>query len=203
MRLSYIPYLALTLALSFQALAQEKPDKADRPKNNWYAPDYLVVQHAGLIGILAAGAGYDFGRHDRTNVELMYGFSPNYGIKNTNHTFTTRLYYQSHPKPLYGGFEMSWLKTGVGISMTIGEQFETFFPQYYPEGYYIWPTATRILPFVGSSLGKEFKGSVRPLYGEFYWELGSSEVMIIDKLRNKGIAVTDILNLAVGLRLKI
>ncbi|WP_192822205.1 hypothetical protein [Rufibacter sp. LB8] len=198
----------LLLALLFiaswsQAAAQDTPEKQDRPKNKWYAPDYLVAQHAGLIGILAAGVGYDFGRHDRTNVELMYGFTPNYGIKNTTHTFTTRLYYQSHPKPLVGDFKISWIRAGAGISMTIGEQFETFFPKKYPRGYYIWPTATRILPFVGTAVGRDFKGKTRPLYGEFYGEIGSADVLIIDKYRNSGIAVTDILNLAIGLRLKI
>ncbi|MBC3541091.1 hypothetical protein ACFSC6_06650 [Rufibacter sediminis] len=178
-------------------------DKIDRPKNKWYAPDYAVVQHAGLIGILAAGVGYDFGKHDRTNAELLYGFTPGYGIKHTTHTFTTKIYYQSHPKPLFHDFQISWIKAGAGISMTIGEQFETFFPQKYPEGYYIWPTATRILPFVGSSLGREFKGRNRPKYAEFYYEIGTSDVMIVDKYRNKGISIPDILNLAIGLRLSL
>ncbi|AKQ46765.1 hypothetical protein TH63_15875 [Rufibacter radiotolerans] len=196
--------LLLCLTLPLQGLAQDdtlKTDKVDRPKNSRWAPDYLVMQHAGLIGVLSAGIGYDFGKHDRTNAELMYGFSPNHGFKNTTHTFTTRIYYQSHPKPLYKDFMISWIKAGAGISMTIGEQFETFFPKKYPNGYYIWPTATRILPFVGSSLGRNFKGRNRPIYGEFYGEIGSSEVMIIDKYRNKGISIPDILNLAVGVRM--
>ncbi|KAA3440002.1 hypothetical protein [Rufibacter hautae] len=198
----------LTLSLTASAqdidtLPQITVDKADRPKNKWYAPDYVVAQHAGLIGILAAGVGYDFGKHDRTNAELMYGFTPNYGFKNTTHTFTTRVYYQSHPKPLFKGFQISWIRAGAGISMTIGEQFETFFPKHYPEGYYIWPTATRILPFVGSSLGREFGGKKRPHYGELYGEIGTSDVMIVDKYRNKGISVPDILNLAIGVRLSL
>ncbi|GGK76557.1 hypothetical protein ACD591_05920 [Rufibacter glacialis] len=201
--------LFFCLTGSFTSQAQEAvpdqvaSDKVDRPKNKWYAPDYVVAQHAGLIGILAAGIGYDFGKHDRTNAELMYGFTPNYGFKNTTHTFTTRVYYQSHPKPLFKDVKISWIKAGAGISMTIGEQFETFFPKKYPDGYYIWPTATRILPFVGSSLGREFKGRNRPVYGEFYGEIGSSEVMIIDKYRNKGISIPDILNLAIGVRVSL
>ncbi|GAB2526141.1 hypothetical protein [Rufibacter soli] len=198
--------LLLCLTLPLRGLAQTdtlQVDKVDRPKNSRWAPDYLVMQHAGLIGVLSAGFGYDFGKHDRTNAELMYGFAPNHGFKNTIHTFTTRIYYQSHPKPLYKGFMISWIKAGAGISMTIGEQFETFFPKKYPNGYYIWPTATRILPFVGSSLGRNFKGRNRPLYGEFYGEIGTSEVMIVDKYRNKGISIPDILNLAVGLRLSL
>ncbi|RNI30124.1 hypothetical protein EFA69_11500 [Rufibacter immobilis] len=203
MRSFFTLCLLLSLSCPFAASAQQDSLKEDRPKNKWYAPDYLVMQHAGLIGILAAGVGYDFGRHDRTNAEIMYGFTPNYGFKNTTHTFTTRVYYQSHPKPLYRDFKISWIKAGAGISMTIGEQFETFFPKKYPEGYYIWPTATRILPFVGSSVGRTFKGHARPLYGEFYAEIGTSDVMIVDKYRNKGISVPDILNLALGLRLKL
>lgn len=201
-RLLLCSFVAI-LVFSPLSYGQDQPEKADRPKNAWYAPDYVVMQHAGLIGILAAGVGYDFGRHDRTNAELMYGFTPNYGFKNTTHTFTTRIYYQSHPKPLYRDYKISWLKTGLGISMTIGEQFETFFPQHYPEGYYIWPTATRLLPFIGSSVGREFKGKNRPLFGEFYGEIGTADVLVVDKIRNKGISVPDILNLALGVRLKL
>ncbi len=196
-------FIALSLLFPLLTNAQDSPVKADRPKNSWYAPDYVVMQHAGLIGILAAGVGYDFGRHDRTNAEFLYGFTPNYGIKHTNHTFTSRIYYQSHPKPLYGDYKISWLKTGLGISMTIGGQFETFFPKHYPEGYYIWPTATRLLPFVGSSIGREFTGKKRPLFAEFYTEIGTADVLVVDKMRNKGISVPDILNLALGLRLKL
>ncbi|RNI28750.1 hypothetical protein [Rufibacter latericius] len=198
--LFFSPAYAQEVSDSTRQLAS---DKADRPKNKWYAPDYVVAQHAGLIGILAAGVGYDFGKHDRTNAEILYGFTPNYGFKNTTHTFTTKIYYQSHPKPLFKGFQISWIKAGTGISMTIGEQFETFFPKKYPEGYYIWPTATRILPFVGSSLGREFKGRNRPKYAEFYGEIGTSDVMIVDKYRNKGISIPDILNLAIGMRLSL
>lgn len=193
----------LALLLSSPIMAQERPATADRPKTHWYAPDYLVVQHAGLIGMVATGAGFDFGRHDRTNAELLYGFTPGFGSKSAIHTFTGRLYYQSHPKPLYGNYHIRWLKAGLGISTTLGDQYENIYPDYFPKNYYIWPTATRLLPFVGSSIGREFKGQSRPLFGELYGELGTSEVMVIDKLRNKGIGVSDIVNLAIGLRLKL
>ncbi|QHL88486.1 hypothetical protein GU926_14020 [Nibribacter ruber] len=187
----------LFTALSFLAQAQEK---ADRPKNKWYAPDYLVLQHAGLIGFLSAGVGYDFGKHDRTNMEAMYGFTPGYDIKHTNHTFTLRTYYQSNPKPLFKDVKISFIRAGAGLSLTVGQQFESFFPERYPEGYYIWPTAARILPFVGTALSKEFTSKNRIHYTEFYTELGTSDVMLVDKYRNSGISMGDIVNLSFGLR---
>ncbi|GAA4306791.1 hypothetical protein [Nibribacter koreensis] len=193
--------VVLFLLLPFLAGAQNTTDSTtDRPKNKWYAPDYLVLQHAGLIGFLSAGTGFDFGKHDRTNMEIMYGFTPGYDIKHTNHTFTLRTYYQSNPKPLFKDVKISWIRAGAGISLTVGEQFESFFPARYPEGYYIWPTATRILPFVGTSIGRDFTGKNRPHYAEFYTEIGTSDVMIVDKYRNSGISVPDILNLSFGLR---
>ena len=195
--------LSTSLVLPLPAMAQEQPAAADRPQKPWYTPAYVVVQHAGLIGMVAAGAGYEFGRHDRTNAELLYGLTPGFGFKSATHTFTARLYYQSHPRPLYGNYQISWLKVGFGISSTLGDQYENIYPDYFPKNYYLWPTATRLLPFVGSSIGREFKGRARPLFGELYAELGTSEVMLIDKLRNKGIAATDIVNLALGLRLKL
>lgn len=193
------------LAISIPSIGQDTLSTAkwDSPKNKWYAPDQVVIQHAGLIGLLSAGVGYDFGKHDRTNIDIMYGFTPGYNIKSTTHSFTLRAYYQSHPKPLFRDYKISWIKAGAGISMTAGNQFETFWPKRYPNGYYIWPTATRILPFVGSSIGRDLKMKDRLHYLEFYGELGTSDVMIVDKVRNKGISVGDILNVAIGLRFKL
>lgn len=95
-------------------------------------------------------------------------------------------------------FELRPLAVGGLISYTFGKQYFLFSPEYYPYSYYKFPTAMHTGVFVGSRLDKKLP---RGRKIGLYYELGSTDREIIALVQNgKAIRMTDILNLAIGIK---
>lgn len=170
----------------------------DRP---WYYPDHVVLQFAGNIGLLAGGPGYSFLR-DRMDAELLYGFTPGFEAKTSIHILTAKFSYRPYRISLNKGYLIEPLKFGSGISYSIGPQFYTTWPGRYPDGYYWWTTSFRITPFIGSTISRKV-GNAHTLIKrvQLYGEVGTNDLAVVSFINNKKLAVSEILNLAVGTRL--
>lgn len=154
---------------------------------------YVKTQYAGNMGFISAGIGSYF-FNSRISADVNYGLLPKlingvrvhsfsikpaYNFKEYRfHSFTTRLY------------------TGVNVVYSIGRNIYARAPDHYPLDYY-YGNSFHFNPFIGLKQGMDInarKISRLSLYTEF----GTVDYEIWYALKNKEIAVYDILNLCFG-----
>ena len=166
----------------------------------WYK-FHSKLQFAGSIGFVSAGAGFTFNR-DHIESDLMAGYVPKaiggeyivtLTIKNTFYLLniaSEKLDVKIYPLGI-GGF----------FNYTFGNQYETFYPDYYPDGYYWWDSAIRLGFFLGGKVTRQLPKELSPTAVSAYYELGSNDLYLVSYLQNtKYLKPYDILNLAIGLK---
>ena len=112
-----------------QLAAQEK----EREINRWYIPDYFKIQHAGNIGFMSIGLGYEWANCIKS--DFIYGYVPQYRGNATIHTFTIKNTFEIYRFELFQNFNLSPI-AGFSLSFEPGENSFMKVPEKYPEGYY-------------------------------------------------------------------
>ena len=71
-----------------------------RYRNRWEAliPVYSKIQFAGNIGLISVGPGWDYGRHNQWETDMLFGILPKYQSKKAKLTFTLTLIPQHYYK---------------------------------------------------------------------------------------------------------
>lgn len=154
---------------------------------------YVKTQYAGNMGFISVGIGSYF-FNNKICADVNYGLlskyingvrvhsfsvKPAYNFKEYRfHSFTTRFY------------------AGVNVVYSIGRNIYTRAPDHYPRNYYP-KNAFHFNPFIGLKQGMEINArKISKL--SLYAELGTVDYEIWYALKNKEIAVYDILNLCFG-----
>lgn len=159
-------------------------------------PDHFVVQHAGNIGFIAFGLGYDLGKV--YHATLLYGF--------LNETFgdskvavnTLSLKNSFHlTKPL----TMLNFRPTAGIAINWGYTKNTFhkLPEQYPNRYY-FQNKIHLAPLVGGEFTRFIKNSCYFKSISAYYEFSSLDAYILEWIRRDYIKLPDVLTLSVGLK---
>ena len=171
-------------------------------KEKKHLKDYLhfKLQFAGGIGFISPGVGLAYAKR-KIETDLFAGFIPKgiggeqiemLTLKNTY--FPYKIILERQDIILYpitiGGF----------INYSFGSQYETFWPDYYPNGYYWWDSALRLGFFLGGKISKPL--SDNPLKEiSVYYELGSNDLYFVSYVQNlKYFEPYEILNLAIGVK---
>jgi hypothetical protein len=169
----------------------------DSTRRHKWLPEYLKLQYAGGIGFMSVGVGYQ-NRKEKLEGDFYYGYVPESVGGVSIHAVSAKITW--HPvKPVgWRSWQLHPLSFGALVSYTFGKQYFLFSPKNYPYSYYNFPTALHGGAFVGGRLDKVF-GSGRKL--GLYYELGSNDREIVSFAQNgSSISVTEVLNLALGLR---
>jgi hypothetical protein len=191
--------LILLLITGSATFAQHQPDSSITRK--WYVPDHIKMQFAGNIGFISGGPGY-ISRNKSLETDLLAGFMPekfggdalvSISLKTTYSPWRVHLKNNSYIVP----FSM-----GAYLSYTLGQQFESKWPSYYPSGYYWWATAIRSGAYVGGKFGKPITVNKRKSGVELYYELGSYDLLMVSYVQNrKFLSLPDISSLSFGVKL--
>lgn len=192
-------FLFALIFLATHAFAQDShTTNTDR---KWYLPDHVTLQFAGNIGMLSAGPGYSY-LHDKVNTDVLYGFVPGFETNTSIHILTAKNYFTPYRHTFNEKYQWEVLKTGFGVSYSIGSQFYTSLPKRYPDNYYWWASSLRITPFIGTALSTKIGNDATIIKRvQLYAELGTTDLDIVSKFHNKSISVYDALNLAIGTKL--
>ena len=183
--------IALCLFLSGAAAAE------DTSRRHRLLPDHVKVQYAGGIGFTSVGLGYQ-SRNDRLEGDFYYGYVPKSVGGVYIHTVSSKLTWHPIKKIALKSVEFRPLSAGVTLSYTFGKQYFLFWPENYPYTYYDFPTALHTGVFIGGRVDKPFKSGRRV---GLYYELGSNDREITSFIQNgRSLRLTDILNLALGIR---
>nr|WP_295932125.1 hypothetical protein [uncultured Dyadobacter sp.] len=190
-------FILLFLLITLPAAAQEVGLSAHR---KWYLPDHMKLQFAGNIGFLSGGPGY-VSRNRTLETDLLFGFLPQKFGGDALVTLTGKTTYSPWRIGLKNHYYLRPFSIGAYLSYTFGPQFDTKWPSYYPSGYYWWATSFRPGAYIGGKLGKHVVLNNRRRSWEFYYELGTYDLLIISYVQNKGfLKLSDITSLSLGVK---
>lgn len=188
---------------SFLMLCQiqlvEAQDYGIQRKSPWL-PDDAIVQYAGSIGFLSAGAGYSLAK-GRIETDILLGYLPKF-IGGAN-IWTAALKSNWIPIQFQASDQLKVIPftTGLMVSHTFGPNYFVLLPDHYAKNYYTFSTAVHLYYQFGSRiqfpLGKESFPEMA-----LYYELNSSAEAIFSYIQNpKALSPSDIFFLSLGLRL--
>lgn len=87
----FIFSIAMLMAAA-TAAAEDYDHRIQRYRERWAAliPTQFVVQNAGNMGTLSAGIGWNYGKHQQWETDLLVGFIPKHQSTRTKVTFTLK-----------------------------------------------------------------------------------------------------------------
>jgi hypothetical protein len=180
-----------------------KPAAGTRPERPWYRPKHLALQTGGGLGMVAAGAGYEFAK-DRLETDVLIGYVPKQYAGSTLSLASLKFMYSPFRLPLGEKFQLVPLTVGAYFSYTHGTINDELKGQYSSD-YYWFSTDTRYGLLAGSRitfLGPAVAATGQPRKLSFYYELGSNDLYMASYIsnRNGGLSIGQLLTLALGVK---
>ncbi|QRR04074.1 hypothetical protein HWI92_06270 [Dyadobacter sandarakinus] len=175
-------------------------DLPEPTRRKWYLPDHIKLQFAGNIGFMSSGPGY-ISRNKTLETDFLFGFLPMKYGGDALITVTAKTTYSPWRIHLRDHAYIVPFSIGPYLSHTFGPQFDTKWPSYYPKGYYWWATAVRAGAYIGGKVGKDVKLNGQRRNLEFYYEVGSYDLLMISYVQNTHfLSLPEITSLSLGLK---
>ena len=173
---------------------------SERP---WYRPTHLAVQTGGGLGMVAAGAGYEFAK-GRLETDVLIGYVPKHYAGSTLSLASLKFLYSPFRLPVGEKFQVVPLTLGAYFSYTHGTLNDELKGQYASD-YYWFSTDTRYGPLLGSRftlLAPPVAATGQPRKVSVYYELGTNDLYLASWFNNQkgGLAFSQLLTLALGLK---
>ncbi|MDO7846846.1 hypothetical protein Q5H92_10800 [Hymenobacter sp. M29] len=188
--------------------ATTSPVKADTPpagasERKWFRPKHLVLQTGGGLGMVAAGAGYEFAKN-HLETDILIGYVPKYYAGSTLSLASLKFMYSPFHLPVGEKLQVVPLTVGAYFSYTHGTINDELKGQYSAD-YYWFSTDTRYGPLLGSRLtflAPPVAATGQPRKISVYYELGSNDLYLASWFNNQkgGLAFSQLLTLALGVK---
>lgn len=184
--------------------------RTQRIKRDWarLVPNQQIIQFAGSIGMFSLGTGWHYGRRDQLETELLFGYLPHKNGSEHHYTLTLKQRYIPWHIPL-SHQSQRWvlepLTCGGFVNTIFGEGFWRHEPSKYTKGYYGFNTKLRYNIFIGQRIKYNIPHRHRIFNKSItaYYELSTCDLYVVSAVPNRRISLTDILSLAVGLKMDI
>ena len=167
--------------------------RVHRYRKHWESliPTHTKLQFAGNMGLLSLGTGWDYGKRNQWETDILFGILPKYDSKRTKITMT-----------LGKDFAVEPLACGMYFNTVFGGEFWTHEPDRYPKGYYGFSSKVRIHAFLGQRLTynipPRWRLGARAI--TFYYEISTCDLYIVSAFLNKYLKPKDYLSLSFGLK---
>ena len=187
------------------------PSKAEqrveryRQTLNALIPSYNKIQFLGGMGLVSVGSGWDYGKHNQWETDLLFGLIPKYNSSSAKITMTLKQNYIPWDLPLKNRFSIQPLTCGLYLNMVFSNKFWTREPERYPSGYYGFSTRVRANIFIGQRFMYDIPDSKRffaEAVGVFY-ELSTCDFYLVSAFTNRYLKPRDYLRLSFGIKLQI
>lgn len=169
-------------------------------------PTYTKLQFAGNMGLLSIGTGWDYGKKNQWETDILFGFIPKYESKRAKVTFTLKENYIPWDLRIKeSDFSISPLTCGLYLNTVLGNEFWISEPDRYPKGYYGFSSKVRIHIYLGQQITyhipriKRFRGKAISLY----YELSTCDLYIVSAATNHYLRPRDYLSLSFGIKTQI
>ncbi|WP_201981554.1 hypothetical protein [Hymenobacter rubidus] len=193
-----------TFAATPPDTAAAGPAAAPRPARPWYRPAHLALQTGGGLGMVAAGAGYEYAK-GRLETDVLLGYVPRYYAGSTLSLASLKFMYSPFRLPVGERLQVVPLTVGAYFSYTHGTLNDELKGQYASD-YYWFSTDTRYGPMLGSRvtlLGAPVAATGQPRKLSAYYELGTNDLYLASYFnnRNGGLRFGQLLTLALGVKM--
>lgn len=205
--------LGLLLLIMAEPLsAQQKHSRYDRRihryRKHWEAliPTHTKIQFAGNMGLMSFGTGWDYGKRNQWETDVLLGFLPAYESDRAKATFTLKQNYI--PWSLQLGesrFSVEPLSTGLYFNTVFGDEFWVNEPERYPRGYYGFSSKVRISVYLGQRLTCDIPSKHRFFARQMtlFYELSTTDLYIVSAFTNRYLRPRDYLSLSFGVKMQL
>ncbi len=182
--------------------------RVHRYRRRWAAliPTHSKLQFAGNMGLLSAGFGWDYGRRNQWETDLLFGFVPKYDSSRAKATFTLKQNYIPWSLQIKESrFSAEPLTCGIYLNTVFGDEFWTSEPDRYPKGYYGFSSKVRIHAFLGQRITYDIdpKRRFTAKAITLFYELSTCDLYLISAVTNRYLRPRDYLSLSFGLKVQL
>lgn len=214
---SILPLLLIFLAANANAeTISVEPDstgttryekKVERYCRHWDAliPKQLILQYAGNMGVMSAGVGWNYGKHNQWETQFMLGYLNRYGTRRPKMTVTLKQNFIPWRVTLHNNWMLEPFECGVYFNSILGEEFWNKQPKKYPKKYYWFSTKIRPNLFIGQRITKKIPHDKRHFIKSctFFYELSSPEIYLMEWYNNSYLKLSDVFSLSLGVKVQI
>jgi len=182
--------------------------RVHRYRRHWSAliPTHTKMQFAGNMGLLSFGFGWDYGRRNQWETDLLVGFIPKYSSHKAKATFTVKQNYIPWSLQISKSrFSAEPLTCGMYLNTVFGEEFWVSEPERYPKGYYGFSSKVRIHAFLGQRITYDIdpKRRFTAKALTLFYEISTCDLYIISAFTNRYLRPRDYLSLSLGVKLQL
>ena len=154
------------------------------------------------MGLLSFGTGWDYGKHNQWETDLLLGFIPKYSSKKAKITMTLKQNYMPWSINIGKGFSTEPFTCGLYMNTVFGYQFWVNEPDRYPKGYYGFSSKVRFHIFMGQRLTYDIDPQRRFLAKSvtFFYEISTCDLYVVSAATNSYLRPRDYLSLSFGLK---
>ena len=179
-------------------------NRIHRFRSHWerIIPTHSKIQYAGNMGLLSFGTGWDYGKRNQWETDILLGFIPKYSSKKAKVTMTLKQNYMPWSINIGKGFSTEPLTCGLYVNTVFGDQFWVNEPERYPKGYYGFSSKVRFHVFMGQRLTYDIDPQRRFLAKSvtFFYEISTCDLYVISAVNNSYLRPRDYLSLSFGLK---
>lgn len=181
--------------------------RVHRYRKHWEVliPTHTKIQFAGNMGLLSFGTGWDYGKRNQWETDILLGVLPKYQSKRTKLTFTLKQNYMPWSLDLGRQFSVEPLACGMYLNTVFGDEFWTHEPERYPKGYYGFSSKVRIHAFLGQRITYDIDPRRRFTAKAitFFYEISTCDLYVVSAFTNKYLKPKDYLSLSFGIKLQL
>ena len=182
--------------------------RVHRYRKHWEVliPTHIKLQYAGNMGLISLGTGWDYGRRNQWETDILFGFLPRYKSSENKVTFTLKQNYIPWSLQIKEGpFSVEPLTCGLYINTVLADEFWVSEPDRYPKGYYGFSSKIRFNIFLGQRLTFDIPQKRRFLAKQVtvFYEVSTSDLYIVSAFTNSYLKPKDYLSLSFGLKFQL
>lgn len=197
--------MAIGLWMLVLPLWGQKTEHIERIETRWMSmlPNIGVAQYAGNIGFISAGVGWDYGRNNRWETHLLFGYLPHFTFDDDAITLTLRQ--QLLPWQCSLNDRLSFTPACFGVSVNAVMNNEFWITEPINNNYYRFSSKVRLHLGVGSRINlyvpHEKKRRLSRI--SFYYEVSTYDLAVISYVRTSHTRISELLSLGIGLNVNL
>ena len=196
--------LFLLLTAGGMLRAQGYDSRRERYEDKWMKaiPNLYIAQYAGNIGFVSVGVGWDYGKNDRWETQLLLGYLPDGVMSESMWTSTLR----QNLVPWQVGCSRLVTITPAVFTFSVNTVFNNEFwfteSERYPGDYYRFSSKLRAQIGIGGRINLHFTDIKRKETDRIslFYDLSTYDLAIISYFPNHNLRFSDILALGIGVQ---